>query len=168
MQNVKNRGLSGKARHVHHERRVARLQANQLVMNYFDSDSSFAEGRPERTIPVLRYCDSPLPPSATFEHVGYAEPQQLDLGLSEPEPARVDAVCLVQAGPPARDPAERSAGQERTEATAQPVGAAPNLHPVETAKDLPGPFTIRGFICGCAIGAAAATVALLVLQAALR
>ena len=168
MQNVKNRGLSGKARHAHYERRAARLRANQLVMNYFESDSSFAEGRPERTIPVRRYRDSPLPPSATFEHVAYAEPQQLESGLSEPEPAMVDAVCLVRARPPARDPAEPSTGQEHTGTTAQAVRDAPGLHPVGPAEDSPAPFTIGGFICGCAIGAAAAAVALLVLQSALR
>lgn len=168
MQNVKNRGLSGKARRSHHKRRATQLRADQLVVDYLELGSSSVEALPERMIPVRRYSDSPPPSSATFEHVAYAEPQQLELGLSEPEPAMVDAVCLVQARPPARDPAESSAGQMRTETTAPTVGDAPGLHHVETAKDLPAPFTIRGFICGCAIGAAAATVALLVLQAALR
>ncbi len=168
MQNVKNRGLSGKARRVHDERRAARLRADQLVMNYLESDSSFAEGRPERMIPVRRYHDSPLPPSATFEHVAYAEHQQLELGLNELEPATVDPVCLVPARLLASDPTEPLAGQKGTETTAQTARDAPGLHPVGPAEDMPAPFTIRGFICGCAIGAAAATVALLVLQTVLR
>ncbi len=168
MQGVSHSGLAGKARRVRERSRAARLQTNQLIMDYFDPESDASAGRFNRAIPIGRRRDSLLPSSPTFEHVAYGTNEQLELPLGDPDPMQGEAICRIPA-PATRigtaAPTPHQGRQDAASATATDAAGSPPVEPVEDSRSQ---FTISGFLCGCSIGVAVAAVILLVVQAALR
>ena len=168
MQGVSYSGLAGKARRVRERSRAARLQTNQLIMDYFDPESDASAERFNRAIPISRRRDSLLPSSPTFEHVAYGTDEQLELPLSDPDLVQGEAVCRIAARATRIETAAPTPHQGREDNASAKATDAGGSRPVGAVEDSPTQFTISGFLCGCSIGVAVAAVILLVVQAALR
>ncbi|MFQ5591137.1 MAG: hypothetical protein ACE5HE_08250 [Phycisphaerae bacterium] len=161
MKTLPIRSLSGKARRARRANRTARLHADQLIMDYFNSNSDSAEQPGERGTPVKFANDVQHSTGSSSPHAPPCE--RFELFPRAPSGTEDEAVCRVP--PPskaagltvhmAEPTADRHAGKTR-----RPLTQTHNQNPASQ-------FTVRGFACGCAIGAAAAAVVLLCLQAVL-
>ena len=153
MQGVTYGGLSGKARQVHKRRCASRVHTQQLIDDYLEPAPARTWQRSGRAIPIHHRYEPFLPSSHAFEHVAFGHDGQLDLPFAGPATGPEHAVRMVPVRPHEGEPAAKG------EFRAQSVGAGKGLAPQ---------FTIRGFLCGCAVGAAAAAIVLMVLQTVLR
>jgi len=169
MQEVCTRGgLSGKARKVHKRRRASRHHMQKLIEDYLDPGSGSMELSDERMIPVGHRRESLLPNSPTFEHIAFGDDRQLELYFNQPEPQTEKAVCFVPGHPRAIKVDDTATSDELRDAAGK-IGVRPETLPSARTSDQSAPtFTMRGFLCGCAIGAAAAAVILMIVQTALR
>ena len=162
------RGLSGKARQTYKRTRASRVHTQQLIEDYLDPEPTTIDLRSERTIPVRHRHESLLPSSPTFEHIAFGDDRQFDLEFNKPEPQAEIAVAFV----PGRPRTVQVGVQPTPNESPRPEGGADagveGPSPALVAEKSVPAFTIRGFLCGCAIGAAAAAALLMIVQTALR
>lgn len=163
MQAVKHGGLSGKARQLHCRNRATRLYQQQLIHEYLEPDTVGA-GR-HRFIPI-RGRNEFLPSVAgTGVTTGRTREMQLGLGLTTAKKAGkgdrpADTARTIPR--PKVEPAPDAV--IRFPRTARP-GASPVLKLPEEFGRTRERFTIGGFLIGCAMGSAAASLVLLVMHA---
>ncbi|UCC29671.1 MAG: hypothetical protein JSU86_15885 [Phycisphaerales bacterium] len=163
MQAVKHGGLSGKARQVHCRNRASRLYQQQLIHEYLEPDAVGA-GR-HRYIPIRGRNEFLPSVGGTGVTTGRTRETQLELALTTAKKAgRGDRTADTARTIP-RPKAEPAADRViRFPRTARP-GASPVLKlPEEFGRR--ERFTIGGFLIGCAMGSAAASLVLLVVHAA--
>lgn len=162
MEDVYSVGLSGKARKIRKRRRAACLRAQQMIEEYLEPQ----EQAPSRfgSIPI-RGRGEFLPTVAGATTLPTARTaSQLELPLDSSKGSRV-AEKPPGAGRTARsetrapsDAPIRFPGAPDSKARFSPMAKGPRSDHRRAA------FTVKGFLVGCAMGTAAAAVALLVLQ----
>ena len=162
MEDFYSEGLSGKARKIRKRRRAARLRAQQMIEEYLEPQ----EQAPSRhgSIPIRGRREF-LPSVAGATTLQTARTaSQLELPLGSSKGSRV-AEKPARAQPPARgetqapsDAPIRFPGAPDSKARFSPMAKVPRSDHRRAA------FTMKGFLVGCAMGTAAAAVALLVLQ----
>jgi len=164
MQAVKHGGLSGKARQVRCRNRAARLYQQQLIHEHLEPDTVGA-GR-HRYIPISGRNEFLPSVGGTGVTTGRTRETQLELALTTAK--------KVGRGDRPADTA-RTAPQPKAEPAADTVirfprkarpGARPILKLPEEFRRRRERFTIGGFLVGCAMGSAAASLVLLVVHAA--
>ncbi len=160
MSNLKQRGLSGKARRIRCRNRAVRLYSQQVIEDYLEPNTD--EGaRGRRHIPI-RGRKEFLPSIAHTSNVADARDATADTQLELPNAlsdGRGIVIHLADAGPQRK--AEEALRFPRSDKSAAQFFESP-----EQAK-LNKNFTIGGFLLGCAMGSAAAALMLLVVQTAI-
>lgn len=163
MQAVKHGGLSGKARHVHCRNRAARLYQQQLIHEYLEPDTVGA-GR-HRYIPIRGRNEFLPSVGVTGVPTGRTRETQLELALTTDKKAgrnyrRADTAKTTP----------RPKVQPATDVVIRfPRKAKPGASPILKLPEEFGRrerFTIGGFLIGCAMGSAAASLVLLIVHAA--
>ena len=148
-------GLQGKARRVFHERRAARLQAHQMIEEYFEPQDRLAK----------HYSHIPLPLVARVE----IEPKK-SITKASPNTESIEHEPRILRFPTVMDgKAETQVEQlAPTTTTIQPsaLKKPQTIKPWHTSK--PRPFSMKGFLSGCAIGTAAAVAVLSTLWVIIR
>ncbi len=162
MERVWQGGLSGKARQVRYRNRVARLHAQQMITEYLESDPLVQ--RHDRYIPI-RGRNEFLPSVA---QVTTSTPQPVQQQLELPFKRRdktdnADRSATTERTTPLRETETATDTVIRFPRTAKETSALP-LKPPQQFGQRREKFTIGGFLVGCAMGSAAAVLALLVLQ----
>jgi hypothetical protein len=165
MEEVKRGGLAGKARRSRKKNRAARLRTHQLIMDYLDSEPVSGSEPVDRVIPIRRNRNalSLSPPS--FQHFALASEPRSDIPLDESKPVREEEACRITARSDRSDSPNLSAHTNTAAPVSVPATDSGSLRLVAPDAEPRARFTIRGFVYGCALGAAAAAVCLLVLQA---
>lgn len=189
MQNTPNQGLSGKARRQRFLSRSSRLHHQQLIENYLEQRSKSAEGGESRTAHTEGR-DRPIPIGHRREFIPTADPSpddsaagQLELSLSPVDDDDVVFVAVPKAKEPRLDisslhaarrvsrvaPAQQTAANTRRtpSKTPPPVRAIGGVSPERPQSVDKERFRLPGFLFGCAIGTAAATVVLVCIRLAL-
>lgn len=179
-------GLQGKARRVHQMRRAARLQAREMIEEYFEPGDRRV--KPHRFIPVRSRVDVLSSVSAVD-----VEPRSIAIGkqMELPLVARVEmepVKTVTKANPnnrpvddeprilrfPTLTDAKSESPESQPTTSIQPVQAVPakSSNPVPTLKPWhtrpKKPFSIRGFLSGCAMGGVAAALVLTTLWVIVR
>ncbi len=159
-----NRGLSGKARRVHHRNCAERLSSRQMIEEFLDPKP---QDPPPRHIPI-RGRRSFLPSIVHMRTTVAAEiGRQLELPLAAVE----NASTTVRSGGTAQPASERKIVAQADATLRFPhVGkptAGPAFKPLEQLE-AGQRFTVGGFLLGCAMGSAAAAMVLLVVQTTIR
>ncbi|UCE59367.1 MAG: hypothetical protein JSU63_18235 [Phycisphaerales bacterium] len=180
MQKVKTKGLSlsGKARRRHKAGRAARLFDQQLILDYFDpNDASSQRPAVDRSIPVMHHRDSHTAAGAPFQPVAKGADAQVDRRADANETDNEEAICFVRAGKTTigGTPAVRSAHSTQNYEPEAKTATDPlstnwtswRARPPKRGTSSTRGFTLGGFLYGCAMGAAAAGLMLVVLQAAI-
>ena len=163
MHDQKRGGLSGKARQVRSRHRVARLYANQLLAEYLEPhDTALVDPHGGRWIPIKRRSEF-LPSIQTATHHGETSSRRRPRGSqpgSPPAASRRHHECAPTEsggsgtlGPAIRFPTVLSPFPEES-----PVAG--------TRRRGSPPFSVGGFVFGCAMGTTAALLVLLFLRAA--
>ena len=160
-----NRGLAGKARRAHYRSRASRLYAQQLITEYLDPESERSTVPYDRPIPIGHRREF-LPSAAPVYHDALGN--QLELTLTDVETITDGTIRIVPAGTTASATDLR---RSKNGKTVRHVGK--QTHPgsqagAPTQRALGQTFTLRGFLCGCAVGSAAAAIVLLLLQVVFR
>ena len=132
-----------------------------MIAEYLDPDPDPAALRHERSIPIGHRREF-LPSAVPAYEDGMGS--QLELPLTDAE-SIVDGAIRVT--PTAKTASARSKNGKtvrphRHDALAKSLESAPGK--LESCQ----PFTLRGFLCGCAVGGAAAAMVLLLLHAVLE
>ena len=158
MSNGQNRGLAGKARLVHHRSRATRRSAEQHIEEFFHPTPGQSRGGRTRPIPIRSRREF-LPSVAT----GVVTPAgtQLELPLTEATPVG-DAAIRIKHKAALIDKLPAQRRPDGKPALKSPLSEAAARRPVKRGADQP--FSLRGFLCGCAMGSAAAAAILLVLS----
>ncbi len=159
-----NRGLSGKARRVHHRNSAERLSSRQMIEEFLDPQT---QDTPPRHIPI-RGRRRFLPSIAHLHNtVAVGIEKQLDLPLAVVE----SATKTVGSAGRGRTTSERKI-EARADTTLRfpQVGKPTAGLAFKPLEQLEGAhrFTVGGFLLGCAMGSAAAAVVLLVVQTTIR
>lgn len=161
---VANRGLSGKARRVHHRKCAERLSSRQMIEEFLDPPT---QDTPPRHIPI-RGRRRFLPSIAHMRNSAAGEiGRQLELPLAVVESA---TTTVVSAG------AGQTTSECKIEARADTTLRFPQVGKPTAGLGFKPPeqletahrFTVGGFLLGCAMGSAAAAVVLLVVQTTIR
>ena len=157
-------GLSGKARRVRDRSRAARLHSGQFIHEYLapDDDDRYNQrfipiGGRDEFLPSVVHLS--LPQTET------ADTAQLELPLNSDdstEPFSRHSSVKPKVVKGVRRPLRDAAIHFPPRATATTAPVFTPLGRLETRRT----FTLRGFLIGCALGSAAASVLLLVLQIA--
>ena len=165
-------GRAGKARQKHHFERFAQREAEEAIEDFLAvHDSSTGS---ERIIPVRRRAefiptavdecdDSAAGPG--FEQLGFDFDPDLEPARN-PEADREYARWAARAAAAVADP---STTEQPDRPAAEPIVFRPQVaQPATAVGRQPAspaqPFSLRGLLTGCAIGAAAAAVLLLVIR----
>ena len=138
-----------------------------LVDDYLDPEASSLEQRSERAIPVKHRSKSLMPVSPTFEHVAFGDDRQLELKFKQPEQGTESAVCFVPGRPGTIDVSAAHSTDSPSDTASKVIAARRARSLGQSSNELASRFTVRGFLCGCAIGAAAAALILMIVQTAL-
>ena len=163
MNNIKQRGLSGKARRVHYRNRAVRLYSQQVIEDFLEPDTN--EGaRGRRHIPI-RGRKEFLPSIAHTSHVADARDANAGTQLELPNAVSDGRGIVIRLADAGRAPPQRKA-EEALRFPRSGKSAAPIFESPEQAK-VDKNFTIGGFLLGCAMGSAAAALLLLVVQTAI-
>ena len=159
MQDGPNRGLVGKARRTRYRSRASCLHAQQMIAEYFDPKPDPCLAHRERLIPIGHRREF-LPSAAPTYEDGMGN--QLELPLTHVE-SIVDGAIRV--APIRKATAATASGRSKNGKAVRQPGhrIVPGSAPGEPESSQP--FTLRGFLCGCAVGGAAAAMVLLLLQA---
>lgn len=164
MKQKQSRARYGKARHVHHRSRSARLQARGAIHEFLEPEPDLGYIQVERSIPIRRRNDFLQGVAIGNDGLGKAgkgddstggrSGPQLELTFHGEE-RRVEEP-FVTAG--AREPLREKLSIESSSA----VGRSE----AEQRANRNGAFTVGGFVYGCALGSAAAAAILMVVQLA--
>ena len=160
-----NRGLAGKARRTHYRSRATRLYAQQLIDEYLDPDSEHSTIPRDRPIPIghrREFLPSAIP--VYRDTLG----NQLELPLTDAETITDGTIRIV---PKQKTTSATALGRSTNGKTVRHVGKQiqPGSYAGALTKRASGrTFTLRGFLCGCAVGSAAAAIVLLLLQVVFR
>ena len=160
-----NRGLAGKARRAHYRSRASRLYAQQHIAEYLDPESGHSTISLDRPIPIGHRRE--FLPSAAPGHDD-AMGDQLELKLTDVETVTDGTIRIV---PPAKAATVTASGRSKNGNTVRHVDkqTRPVSHADAPRKRVSGQtFTLQGFLCGCAVGGAAAAIVLLLWQVVLR
>lgn len=166
MKNSVQGGLAGKARRVNMRSRATRLCAQQLICEFLEPDPD--ELHRDRPIPIRRHGDEFLPTAAHFVEDADSMPEARNLPQDEPVESTAAAAARpeVSAAPVGEVTVQRPHARQDTTRRRPPLPTTPRAygsgHPRSTRK-----LTMPGFLCGCAVGSAAAAAVLFVLQLAL-
>ena len=169
MQTIKHGGLAGKARRVRGRNRAARLQACQMMHEYFDPDTEEVfrnryipiRGRAEFVPSALQENDNDM---ALEQPNSPGEQLQLSLAVGQQKPDRQTTRWATLKNKTSRPHGKREevirfpTRGGRTTPT-QRNRASGEKYPAER-------LTLRGFLLGCAMGSAAAAVLLLMVRTA--
>ena len=156
-----NRGLAGKARRAHYRSRASRLCAQQLIAEYLDPEPVRSTVPYDRPIPIGHRREF-LPSAAPVYHDALGN--QLELTLTDVETITDGTIRIVPAG-------QSASGRSKNGKTVRHVGRQiqhGSQAGAPTERVLGQTFTLRGFLCGCAVGSAAAAIVLLLLQVVFR
>lgn len=155
MEETRRRGLSGKARRVRERNRAARLNARRLIREYYEPEAK--EQAPGRYIPI-RYTTA-FRPTVAISRLTKAQrmPGKKAIVKATPSAAREDAGrqsartrghSKTRPGKALRLSCTSQASYEATSARAAIFGRRRT-------------FRLGGFLLGCALGTAAASVLLI-------
>lgn len=163
MERVWQGGLSGKARRVRNRSRAARLHAQQMIEEYAEPDP--LAGHRDRYIPIRGR--SEFLPSVAQASVPAARPDRRQMELPFTSAAKTNVTVrpatVVSPAPPC-DTRPKADAVIRPPCTAGKVGALPFKPPEQFGHARRRKYTISGFLVGCAMGSAAAAVALFVVR----
>ncbi len=161
MRNTPNQGLAGKARRTRQRSRASRMHHQHLIEEYLGESKSHLHAGRDRPIRIGHRPE--FLPSADLGPDDSAA-GQLELPLPAPEVIDGDAVMII--------PKEKSTKLAALEAATIAVQTRPALpvREVRTVADTgadENEFSLRGLFVGCALGSAAAAMALVVIRALL-
>ena len=167
MQAMTSTGLTGKARLARERSRTTRLHVQQWIDEYVDPDHDPGYIREKRFIPIRGKREFLPSVAACMVDASGLAGSQLDLPFERAscETDRDARRAARSAGSPSTDAASDSGNQvESRSRETRPPASAPMGGPVGKRS---ANLTLGGFLCGCAMGGAAAAVILLILQVTL-
>ncbi len=163
MQRESRGGLVGKARKTHRRSRAARAHAQQLIEDYLAPKADPEDAYLNRKIPIghsYEFAPSVIPENEEIDSrcIGDVAAEVCTVGVTA-DMLESPGVCLVK---PGNGPVVRPKADKALVRGVLDVGGPPARR-LRKERTIAG-FTFRGFLCGCAVGAAVAALALLIFQ----
>lgn len=154
MQATYHGGLTGKARSNKYRNRVERIRAQQLLDEYFEVE----EDRPRQHVRLGGRADFlPTVDSWTSESESFETGNQFELSLGAHDTAAVDNA--------AAEPKVEAAPKPNVKVIPAPYWARPKVtFQPQGGRSTEKAFDIRRFLCGCALGSAAAAAILMIVS----